>query len=181
MQGGHARHVHHFNMLVVDTLRESTLRKTKGQTMKADRSALQSAIAGLLNEQRLAILATVAKESPYCNLVSFTPSEDLRTILFSTPRATSKYANMMRNPNVSLLVDDRMREGFGLKAGMVVTAMGTVELPGPQDEDALKGRHAARHVDLKDFIYSPDCALVQVRVARYVLVSSLHEAAVFEL
>jgi len=149
--------------------------------MTPDRSAMQSAIEGLLNEQRLAILATVAQEAPYCNLVSFTSSDDLHTILFSTPRATSKYANMMRNPNVSLLVDDRMRSGFGLKSGMVVTAMGAVELSGPEDDGALKARHAARHADLKDFIYSPECALVQVRVARYILVSSLHETSVFEI
>ena len=149
--------------------------------MKLDRNAMHAAIAGLLNEQRLAILATVAETSPYCNLVSFTPSDDLGTILFSTPRSTSKYANMLRNPNVSLLVDDRMRNGFGFTSGMVVTAMGAVELPGPQEEDALKARHVARHADLKDFVYSPECALVQVRVARYILVSSLREAAVFEV
>ncbi len=148
--------------------------------MKIDRTALQSAIAGLLNGQRLAILATVSQESPYCNLVSFTPSDDLQTIVFSTPRSTSKYANMLRNPNVSLLVDDRMRSGFGFTSGMAVTALGSVEFPAKQDEDALKGRHAARHAGLKDFIYSPECALVRVRVARYILVSSLHEASVFE-
>jgi heme iron utilization protein len=149
--------------------------------MHYDRATMHAAIAGLLNEQRLAILATVSQQSPYCNLVSFTPSEDLRAILFSTPRATSKYANMLRNPNVSLLVDDRMRSGFGFASGMVVTAIGTVEIAGPQDEDGLKGRHAERHADLKDFIFSPDCALVQVRVARYILVSSLHEASVLEI
>ena len=67
------------------------------------------------------------------------------------------------------------------RSGMAVTAMGTVEPPGPQDEEALKGRHANRHVDLKDFIYSPECALVQVRVARYIFVSSLRDTAVLEI
>ena len=149
--------------------------------MTLDRSALHAAIAGLLNEQRLAILATVSQQSPYCNLVAFTPSDDLQTIIFTTPRSTRKYANMMRNPNVSLLVDDRMRSGFGFSSGMVVTAVGAVAPVGPQDEGMFKGRHAARHADLKEFIYSPECALVQVRVARYILVSSLRDAAVFEI
>ena len=149
--------------------------------MKLDRSAMHAAIAGLFNEQRLAILATVSQQSPYCNLVAFTPSDDLQTIIFTTPRSTSKYANMMRNPNVSLLVDDRMRSGFGFSSGMVVTAVGAVAPVGLQDEAMLKGRHANRHVDLKDFIYSPECALMQVRVARYILVSSLHKASVFEV
>ena len=107
--------------------------------MKLDRYAMHASIAGLLNEQRLAILATVSQESPYCNLVSFTPSDDLQTIVFSTPRGTSKYANMMRNPNVSLLVDDRMRSGVDFKSGMAVTAMGTVEFPASQEEDSAQG------------------------------------------
>ena len=149
--------------------------------MTLDRSAIHTAIAGLLNEQQLAILATVSQQSPYCNLVAFTPSDDLKTIIFTTPRSTSKYANMMRNPNVSLLVDDRMRSGFGFTSGMVVTAVGAVAPVAPQDEDMLKGRHANRHVDLKDFIYSPDCALVQVRVARYIFVSNLRDTAVLEI
>ena len=149
--------------------------------MKPDRSALHAAIAGLLNEQRLAILATVSQESPYCNLVAFTPSDDLQTIIITTPRSTSKYGNMMRNPNVSLLVDDRMRSGVNFQSGMAVTAVGAVAPVGPQDEDMLKGRHANRHAELRDFIYSPDCALMQVRVVRYIFVSSLRDAAVFEI
>ncbi len=149
--------------------------------MTLDRNTLQSAIAGLLNEQRLAILATVAQQSPYCNLVAFTPAHDLQTIIFATPRSTSKYANMLHNPNVSLLVDDRVRSGVNFQSGMAVTAVGAVAPVGPQEEDALKARHVARHAELNDFIYSPDCALVQVRVARYILVSSLHEASVFEV
>jgi nitroimidazol reductase NimA-like FMN-containing flavoprotein (pyridoxamine 5'-phosphate oxidase superfamily) len=148
--------------------------------MKPDRNALQAAIATLLNEQRLAILATVSQQSPYCNLVAFTPSDDLQTIVFTTPRSTRKYANMLGNPNVSLLVDDRMKNSFGFTSGMVVTAVGAVAPVGPQEEETLKGRHANRHVDLKDFIFSPECALVQVRVARYILVSSLRDAAVLE-
>ena len=123
----------------------------------------------------------MSQQSPYCNLVAFTPSDDLQTIIFTTPRSTRKYANMMRNPNVSLLVDDRMRSGFGFTSGMVVTAVGAVAPVGLQDADTLKARHADRHAELNDFIYSPDCALVQVRIARYILVSSLHEAAVFEV
>jgi hypothetical protein len=74
-----------------------------------------------------------------------------------------------------------MRSGFGFTSGMVVTALGTVELPSPADEEALKGRHAARHTELKDFIYSPDCALVQVRIARYIFVSNLRDTAVLEI
>lgn len=149
--------------------------------MKLDRNAMRAAIAGLLNEQRLAILATVSQQSPYCNLVAFTPSDDLQTIIFTTPRSTSKYANMMHNPNVSLLVDDRMRSGVNFQSGMAVTAVGAVAPVGPQEEDALKSRHGARHAELNDFIYSPDCALVQVRVVRYILVSSLRDAAVLEI
>ncbi len=60
-------------------------------------------------------------------------------------------------------------------------ALGVVESPAPQEADALKSQHAGRHPQFKDFIYSPDCALMQVRVQRYILVSSLRDVSVLEI
>ncbi len=149
--------------------------------MNQDYSVLHEAIVSLLNQQRLATLATLSQATPYCNLVAFTHSDDLQTILFSTPRKSTKYANIAHNPNVALLIDSRTESGSDAQAGMAVTALGIVEDLVPQEADALKSQHAGRHPQFKDFIYSPDCALMQVRVQRYILVSSLRDVAVLEI
>jgi nitroimidazol reductase NimA-like FMN-containing flavoprotein (pyridoxamine 5'-phosphate oxidase superfamily) len=149
--------------------------------MTKEHSVTLEAIARLFDEQRLATLATMSGEAPYCNLVAFTPSDDMRTIFFVTPRTSTKYANLSSNPNVSLLIDSRTQSGGDPNSGMAVTALGSVVQDSGQDIEALKGMHAARHEQFKDFIYSTDCALVQVRVQRYILVNSLRDVAVFEI
>jgi len=149
--------------------------------MTVDSSVTRANIALLLNQQHLATLATMSQESPYCNLVAFTPSDDLKTIIFCTPRTSTKYANIVRNPKVSLLIDSRTQSGSDPQAGTAVTALGYVVQDSSQAEDELKGRHAARHAQFRDFIYSPDCALMQVQVQRYILVSSLRDVSVLEI
>jgi general stress protein 26 len=149
--------------------------------MTVDSSVIRANIALLLNQQRLATLATLSQATPYCNLVAFTHSDDLQTILFSTPRKSTKYANIARNPNVALLIDSRTQSGSDAQAGMAVTAIGSVVQDSQQELDVLKKLHAARHPQFKDFIYSPDCALMQVRVQRYILVSSLRDVSVLEI
>jgi hypothetical protein len=149
--------------------------------MTNDQGDLQAAIARLFEEQRLATLATMSRDAPYCNLVAFTPSDDLQNILFCTPRTSTKYANLVANPNVSLLIDSRTRSGSDPQAGMAVTALGVVLQEASKNADTLKGKHAGRHAQFSDFIYSPDCELVQVRVQRYILVSSLRDVRVLEI
>jgi general stress protein 26 len=149
--------------------------------MTVNYSVIRANIALLLNQQRLATLATMSQEAPYCNLVAFTHLDDLQTILFSTPRESTKYANIARNPNVALLIDSRTQSGSDAQAGMAVTAIGSVVQDSQQELDVLKKLHAARHPQFKDFIYSPDCALMQVRVQRYILVSSLRDVSVLEI
>jgi len=149
--------------------------------MANDQNSTHEAIARLFNEQRLATLATIATDAPYCNLVAFTSSDDLKTIMFCTPRTSTKYGNIVKNPNVSFLIDSRTRSGTDPQAGMAVTAIGSVVDVLGQPEDDLKSRHAERHAQFKDFIYSLDCALVQVRVQRYILVSSLRDVSVLEI
>ena len=149
--------------------------------MTVNSSVTRANIALLLNQQELATLATMSQENPYCNLVAFTPSDDLQTIYFSTPRQSTKYANIINNPNVALLIDSRTQSGSDVQTGTAVTAIGTVVQDLQQDTADLKDLHAGRHAQFKDFIYSSDCALLQIRVRRYVLVSSLRDVSVLEI
>jgi nitroimidazol reductase NimA-like FMN-containing flavoprotein (pyridoxamine 5'-phosphate oxidase superfamily) len=153
----------------------------KGLDMIDKNDPTYAAVERLFAEQRLATLATMSAEAPYCNLVAFTPSDDLQAIFFVTPRTSTKYVNITQNPNVSLLIDSRTQSGVDPQAGMAVTALGSVVQNPGQDIETLKGIHAARHEHFKDFIYSPDCALLQVRVQRYILVNRLRDVIVLEI
>ena len=48
-------------------------------------------IRRLLTEQSYAVLCTQSQSQPYGSLVAFAASEDLKTLVFSTPVTTRKY------------------------------------------------------------------------------------------
>jgi len=138
---------------------------------------LKKEIAALLASQKLAVLSTQSVEGyAYASLIAFAASDDLRTIVLATPRATRKFANIRNNSRVSLLIDDRSNRDTDFHDAKAVTVMGIAEEAGP---DAGRSRHAAlyleKHPYLDDFLRSPTTAFIKVSVLRYYLVSRFQE------
>lgn len=130
---------------------------------------LRETVRSLLAAQPLGILATQGHGQPYCNLVAFTPSDDLKSLLIATPRATAKYANMLARPGVSLLVDNRCGASPDFAGGIVATCIGRAA-PVPDHEcEAARQRHFSRHPALRSHLDTPDCALVGIAVERYIV------------
>ncbi|MFH1982094.1 MAG: pyridoxamine 5'-phosphate oxidase family protein [Pseudomonadota bacterium] len=127
-------------------------------------------IHALLREQQLGVLSTIGENAPYASLVATAVSDDDRYLYFVTPRATRKFANLSVNPQVALLVNNSMNRPEDFHRAMAVTATGTVVSTPPADRDKILSRYVAKHPYLEDFARSPNCALVVVRVERYILV-----------
>jgi heme iron utilization protein len=124
----------------------------------------------LLENQRLAVLSTRNGEQPYGNLICFVASDDLRHILFATTRSTRKYANLMHEARVALLVDNRSNDPADTFRALAVTALGVArELEGTEAEQARE-TYVARHPHLEEFVYSPSTALLRLDVEKYILV-----------
>ena len=68
---------------------------------------VRRAVQELLYSQRLAVLATHAGGQPYTSLVAVAPTPDLTLLLLATTRATRKFANIMADLRVALLIDSR--------------------------------------------------------------------------
>jgi heme iron utilization protein len=120
--------------------------------------------------QRLAVLSTRNAEQPYSNLICFVASDDLRHILFATTRSTRKYANLMREARVALLVDNRSNDPADTFRARAVNALGVArELEGDQAEQARQ-IYVARHPHLAEFASSPSTALLRLDVEKYILV-----------
>ncbi len=135
-------------------------------------------IRRLLAGQRFAVLATLSAGNPYCTLVGYAESDDCSEILFATLRDTRKYGNIGRNSNVSILIDDRNNDAGDLKDAEAVTAIGVaVEAP-PELSASHMARYLDKHPYLKEFVSAPDCALIVVKVTKYILVSNFQN--VFE-
>jgi len=128
-------------------------------------------LRALLQGQALAVLATSHEGHPYCSLIAFVVSDDLRTILFGTSRNTRKFANITSDPRVSVLIDSRGNTDADFHQACAATAVGReVKLP-EAEYRALRGKYLERHPHLRDFVASPTFELVALRIETYYLVS----------
>ena len=141
----------------------------------ADTTQAWQTLADLLASQRSAVLATQRHGQPYCSLMAFAASADLHTLIIATLRATRKYANLVAEPRVALLVDNRANQAADTQAALAVTVMGIATEVDPAARGRLAEIFLAKHPHLEDFIRSPDCAIVRIQVEKYYLVRRFQE------
>lgn len=136
---------------------------------------LRALIGDLLQSQKLAVLSTQSQGQPYSNLVAMAATPDLGYILFATTRATRKFANLMADPRVAVLVDNRRNEPGDFTEAAALTALGQAwELQGEERQQYLK-IYLEKHPNLAEFVALPNCALLRIKVARYIVVTRFQE------
>ena len=138
-------------------------------------ATLHDLVRSLFAAQPLGILATQAQGQPYCNIVAFTASEDLRSLLIATPRFTAKYHNMLKHPQVCLMVDNRSASKPDFSGGIAVNCIGTAMTVSDEEFEACRKMHFERHANLRAYLDTPDCALVRIEVERYVIARGVRQ------
>jgi nitroimidazol reductase NimA-like FMN-containing flavoprotein (pyridoxamine 5'-phosphate oxidase superfamily) len=133
----------------------------------------------LCTGQPLAVLATDAGSGPYASLVAVAVTPDLRQFYFATLRATRKWANLVGNHHVSLLIDNRSNQVTDFSRAAAATVIGTAEeLSGAELETGL-AIFLNRHPHLAEFTASPSCALFRVQVTSIYLVTRFQNVMEF--
>jgi nitroimidazol reductase NimA-like FMN-containing flavoprotein (pyridoxamine 5'-phosphate oxidase superfamily) len=143
--------------------------------MLADLKDVKNVLEDLLNSQPLAVLATQGDGQPYTNLVAFTFSQDLQSLFFATTQSTRKFANLSADPRVSMLVDNRTNNPSDFRWAKAVTVTGKAEKIDKKKEFEVTEAYLDKHPHLKDFLESPSCALIRIRVETYFLVTRFQE------
>ncbi len=135
-----------------------------------------SILRDLFALQSLAVLATREEDGqPYANLMAFSVSDDLKTLLLVTGRATRKYANLCAEPRVALLIDSRSHRPSDIHEAVAVTVLGDAEEVTGVEREHLLPAYLAKHPHMEAFASSPSCALFQVHVRSYYLVRRFQE------
>jgi len=141
--------------------------------------ALRKKISGLLDGQKLGILATLGTAYPYQNIVAFVAARDLKTIVFATRRDTSKYRNLKLRRRVAVFFDDRSNREADFHDATGITALGiAAETRGESRSRAMKLLRR-RHPYLQEFLAAPECAAFAIQVRSYIVV--LHFQEVIEV
>lgn len=135
----------------------------------------------LFASQQLAVLATDADGHPYTSLVAFAATDDQTRLIFATTRATRKFSNIKENCQVSLMIDSRSNQVSDFRNAIAVTAMGSASEVIGDERECLMALYIARHPHLTTFINAPSCALLQVAVRQYYMVSRFQNVTVWEI
>lgn len=130
----------------------------------------------ILRGERTGVLALGGETGdPYAALVAYLPSEDGREIYFATLRATRKFARLLAQPQVAILIDTRRRRDEDLTEAEALTAFGSAEEPAGTERSRIRAAFVARHPALEGFVADPGCALVRIRVRRYLFVTRFQQ------
>lgn len=136
-----------------------------------ERTKLLEELRKLFESQPLAVLATQGEETPYVSLVAFASDEKLKYLLFSTTKATRKYANLSATPSVSLLIDNRKNILEDFRDAMAVTVLGKVEPIEEFELNIMENIYLMKHPHMVDFLHSPTNAFLKVNVEKYIVVN----------
>jgi nitroimidazol reductase NimA-like FMN-containing flavoprotein (pyridoxamine 5'-phosphate oxidase superfamily) len=140
-----------------------------------DPMEVNEVVRDLLDTQRLAVLSTQMSGRPYSNLIAFAASGDLKDIVFATPRASRKYANLIAEPWVSLLIDNRSNQEKDFDEASAVTVLGTAEEVLELDREKYLQFYLQKHPYLEEFVTAPTCAFIRVKVEKFIMVTRFQE------
>ncbi len=144
-------------------------KQTRSKKVKTG-NVLEKKLDMLFASQNLGVLATQQNEHPYTSLVAFACSDDLHHIVFATPTATRKFANITHNEKVSFFVDNRTNKAADFRQAVGVTCSGTVRKLEKTKESKLLKRYLAKHPHLASFLWSPSCAFLCIDVTSFTIV-----------
>jgi nitroimidazol reductase NimA-like FMN-containing flavoprotein (pyridoxamine 5'-phosphate oxidase superfamily) len=85
-------------------------------------------ISTILDQQMQCVLATLQHDQPCQHMMAFAHAEDLSRIFLATYMDTRKYRNMVTNPSVSILWDNRSGSAADHVDGLSLIALGRAEL-----------------------------------------------------
>jgi uncharacterized pyridoxamine 5'-phosphate oxidase family protein len=134
-----------------------------------DESQMRDKLQNLFDSQKLGVLATNEDGQPHNRLVAVAGTLDLKCLLFCTSRKTTKYKNIIIDPRVSLLLDNRSNMKSDFTDAVAVTALGSAIETVGADRDELVDIYTGKHPYLKNFVHSQDSALIRIDVKEYTI------------
>lgn len=134
-------------------------------TMQAD--DLKNEISSILEQQIQCVLATLQTDQPCQHMMAFAYAEDLSRIFLATYRDTRKYRNMITNPRVSILWDNRSGSAADHVDGLSLIALGRSELLVGSAQAAARELMLKRNPALQVLLEDESCRLFTVLIDDY--------------
>jgi nitroimidazol reductase NimA-like FMN-containing flavoprotein (pyridoxamine 5'-phosphate oxidase superfamily) len=132
----------------------------------------------VIKAQDMCVLATVDGEVPHCSLMAYVSDETCRKVYMITHRNTKKYANLLANPAVCLLIDTRLSaKRSSRETVQALTVNGTFELVRDEEAAGLRNRFIEAHPHLREFAQDDDAQVFAVKLQALQLLRDATDAA----
>ena len=128
---------------------------------------LKKEISTILDQQIQCVLATLQDDQPCQHMMAFAYAEDLSRIFLATYMNTRKYRNMITNPNVSILWDNRSGSAADHVDGLSLIALGRAELLAGSDQVEVRELLLKRNPALQVLLEDASCSLFMVLIKDY--------------
>jgi len=126
----------------------------------------------MLLDNSLCVLCTVSKDLPYCSLMTYILSDDLKTLYMVTDRKSRKFKNLLGNSVVSLLVDNRQKLVFPSDETVAsVTFEGVLKHLDPLETEIMRIQLVKKHDELKNILNNPDCVIFGIELKSFLLLN----------
>ncbi|MCB2190673.1 MAG: pyridoxamine 5'-phosphate oxidase family protein [Deltaproteobacteria bacterium] len=133
-----------------------------------------------IRENDTCVLATSTGHQPHASLMAYLPGDQGRKLYLITSAETQKYRNILANPQVSLLIDDR-RSGEPEGQVKALTVGGRCAPVPEAEQQALKERFARSMPHLTGITADPAAQVLEVKVRTLQLLAGPLEASYEEL
>jgi len=131
----------------------------------------------MLMDNNLCVLATCIENKPNSSLMQYTSNEDASEMYMLTLKGSSKYRNILSNPEVSLLVDTRNNPD--IRALTIYGKALVIEDAAPRQ--VLITQLVEKNPDLAVFAGNPEVCLIAVKIESFLLLDGLVESSFFTL
>jgi nitroimidazol reductase NimA-like FMN-containing flavoprotein (pyridoxamine 5'-phosphate oxidase superfamily) len=137
----------------------------------------------LAKEKDICVLATASGGTPHCSLMAYVVDDGCREIYMATFKNTTKFKNLMENPDVSLLIDTRDEHaGPRRPEAKAMTVDGTFqEIEDENQKHRIRAKLLKRHPHLREFLAHPDAEVFSIKIRSFLLLDGLTDAHFEEL
>lgn len=166
--------------LPITSTKEESRMKRKGSEAKPARQMPIEEMLAPFEALRVGVLATVEEGRPYTSIIAFALTPDRRTLLFTTSSSTRKYRNIISQPAVSILLDNRSQSAGDINSAQAVTLLGTAKkVRAGAKKEQYRAIFVNRHPELADFIDDPGTALIAFTLQQAVHVARFEDVSVW--
>jgi general stress protein 26 len=132
-----------------------------------DERSVAQKIHAILSLQVQCVLATQHADNLYQHLMAYAMAESLATIYLASFRQTQKVNNMQRNPNVSLLWDNRTGNNTDHTDGFALAAQGCAKIMNTSAQGQVRQQVLSRNDSLAGLLNQENAVLISIDIQSY--------------